>query len=78
MHVSTTGWPERGEPVSRRRKTALLATPPALIASMLAAFRWLPARLGRRRGYFAGFLLYWLGWACTCRSRSPVPTGYGR
>lgn len=61
-HGSIGGWPACGEPVSPLRKAALLATPPALIASMLAAFRWLPARLGKRRGYFAGFLIYWLGW----------------
>jgi len=40
----------------------LLCTPPLLLVSTLAAFHWFAALLAARRGYFAGFLFYWLFW----------------
>src|SRR4051794_41691312 len=59
-------WPTRTDAtvVSRpeRRRTVLLCTPPLLLVSTLAAFHGFAALLGARRGYFAGFVFYWLFW----------------
>jgi membrane protease YdiL (CAAX protease family) len=42
--------------------TLLVAIPPALIASMYAAFWYLTSRLGFPSGYLAAFAVYWIGW----------------
>src|SRR4051812_3658497 len=59
-------WPTRTDAtvLSRpeRRRTVLLCTPPLLLVSTLAAFHGFASLLGARRGYFAGFLFYWLFW----------------
>ena len=44
------------------RQLALLAAPPLVFTSMLGTYRGLSRRCGPRRGYFAAFLVYWLGW----------------
>lgn len=44
------------------RKVVLLITPWLLIGSTTAVFRRLALRLGSKRGYFGGFLFYWLFW----------------
>ena len=47
---------------SAMRKFALLLAPWLLLASTMTVFRRLAARLGPRRGYFGGFLFYWVFW----------------
>ena len=44
------------------RKVALLVTPVALLGSTTTVFRRLAFRFGSKRGYFGGFLFYWLFW----------------
>lgn len=44
------------------RQLALLAAPPLVLASMLGTYRGLSQRWGSVRGYFAAFIVYWLGW----------------
>lgn len=44
------------------RKLALLVMPPLLLASTKLVFQWLVNHLGLKRGYFGGFLFYWLSW----------------
>jgi len=43
-------------------QAVLLATPPCLLGTCTIAFRQLAGRFGRRCGYFAGFLFYWVVW----------------
>lgn len=45
-----------------RRRRALLAAPIVVPVSMAGAFAVLERLLGPRRGYNAGFALYWVGW----------------
>jgi membrane protease YdiL (CAAX protease family) len=45
-----------------RRRRALLAAPVLVPVSMAGAFAVLQRLLGPRRGYNAGFALYWVGW----------------
>jgi len=45
-----------------RRRRALLAVPIVVPVSMAGAFAVLERPLGPRRGYNAGFALYWVGW----------------
>jgi hypothetical protein len=45
-----------------RQQIVLLLTPPLLLATTYGVYRLLVPRLGRRGGYLAGFLFYWLGW----------------
>jgi hypothetical protein len=44
------------------KKVALLIAPWLLLASTTPVFRWLAARFGPKRGYFGGFLFYWISW----------------
>jgi len=44
------------------RKFALLVAPWLLLASTTTVFRRLAARFGPKRGYFGGFLFYWIFW----------------
>jgi membrane protease YdiL (CAAX protease family) len=44
------------------RKFALLVAPWLLLASTMSVFRRLAARFGPKRGYFGGFLFYWIVW----------------
>ena len=44
-----------------RRRRALLAVPIVVPVSMAGAFAVLKRLLGPRRGYNAGFALYWVG-----------------
>jgi hypothetical protein len=57
--------PKKGQPGWRqlqRRRRALLAAPILVPVSMAGAFAVLDRLLGPRRGYHAGFALYWAGW----------------
>jgi hypothetical protein len=54
-------WERRSRRVARRRR-ALLAGPVLVPVSMAAAFAALGRLVGPRRGYNAGFALYWAGW----------------
>ena len=49
-------------PVAPAKRVALVILPTLLLASTVPAYRWLGARLGPKKGYFTGFLLYWTGW----------------
>jgi membrane protease YdiL (CAAX protease family) len=51
-----------GVPRRERRRRALLAVPVLVPVSMAGAFPVLQRLLGPRRGYNAGFALYWVGW----------------
>jgi membrane protease YdiL (CAAX protease family) len=44
------------------KKVALLIAPWLLIASTTVVFRRLAAHLGPKRGYFGGFIFYWIFW----------------
>jgi membrane protease YdiL (CAAX protease family) len=44
------------------KKIALILTPWLLLASTASVFRRLAARFGPKRGYFGGFLFYWIFW----------------
>lgn len=44
------------------RQFALLIAPWLLLASATVVFRRLCARFGPKRGYFGGFLFYWIFW----------------
>lgn len=44
------------------KQIVLLLAPAAVLASMAPAFDLLVSRLGLRRGYLAGFALYWSVW----------------
>lgn len=48
--------------LSRPKQLLALATPARVYPSMRVVFGLTAARLGRRRGYLAGFVLYWVGW----------------
>jgi hypothetical protein len=48
------GWPWR--------RALALAAGPAVLATMFPAMRWASGRLGRERGYVAGFAVYWGAW----------------
>jgi hypothetical protein len=54
-------WDRQSRRLARRRR-ALLAGPVLVPVSMAAAFTVLDRLLGPRRGYNAGFALYWAGW----------------
>jgi hypothetical protein len=44
------------------RRFAVLAAPIAVPVSVLGVFALMARLFGPRRGYNAGFVLYWLGW----------------
>jgi hypothetical protein len=50
----------------KAQRTVLVLVPPVLLATMGLAFRLLSAAIGVRRGYFVGFVLYWLVWCVGC------------
>jgi uncharacterized protein len=55
----------------------LLVTPPVLLASTFLAYRGLVARFGLKRGYFGGFLFYWLAWCLLLPLALLGPGGLG-
>ena len=44
------------------KQVALLGMPPLLLRSSRFVYQRLVARLGLKRGYFGGFLFYWVFW----------------
>jgi len=65
----------RPDAARRARRALLLITPAALPLIMVPVFRVLPALLGARPGYFAGFVVWWACCAALALACGTLPLG---